>query len=192
MTRSIRQEALLLLEGRGAILDTAREVSALLRAQKIEGAVIGGIAVVLHGYVRTTVDIDVFTEQSQRLAAALEAHGFVFEADQRQFVKSGVPVHLVTIDEIKVPPRKLEERNGIRTVSLADLINMKLRTGTTDPLRAKDLADVIGLIEANRLSGDFAPRISGDLRPEFRKLVRAVQDRSAGGGHPSSARPPTG
>jgi hypothetical protein len=75
MAASIREEALLILRGRGAILDTAREVSAVLRAQGIEGGVIGGVAVVLHGHVPTTVDVDVHTPQVERLAAALGRGG---------------------------------------------------------------------------------------------------------------------
>ncbi len=177
MADSIREEALLILQGRGAILDTAREVSEVLRAHGIEGAVIGGVAVVLHGHVRTTVDVDVYTPQAERLAAALGEKGFAFERAQRQFVKAGVPVHLVTIDQIQVPPRRYEDREGILTVSLADLINIKLRTGTSEPLRAQDLADVISLIEVNRLTGEFVPQVRKELQPEFRKLLRALEQR---------------
>lgn len=107
--RSIREEALLILQGRGAILDTAREVSEVLRAHQIEGAIIGGVAVVLHGHVRTTVDVDVYTPQAERLAAALPEKGFAFDQAQRRFVKAGVPVDLVTIDQIGVPPARYED-----------------------------------------------------------------------------------
>jgi hypothetical protein len=177
MTAEIREEALLTLQGRGAILDIARQVSSLLRDEGIEGAVIGGVAVVLHGHVRTTVDVDVFASDHERLAAVLREKGFEFEPDQRQFVKEGVPIHLVTISQLEVPPSRFEDREGILTVSLADLINIKLRTGTTDPLRAQDLADVIGLIEANSLTAAFVPSIRKELRGEFRKLVQAIERR---------------
>lgn len=180
MTSPLREEALRILEGRGAILDVAREVSVILRAQGIEGAIIGGVAVVLHGHVRTTMDVDVWTADTGTLAAALEAGGFQFDRSARQFRKAGVPVHLVTIEQLEVPPATYEDRQGIATVSLADLIDMKLRTGTNDPLRAQDLADVIGLIEANNLTAAFAPRIRQALRPEFRKLVAAVERRRGG------------
>ena len=175
MNADIREEGLQTLQGRGAILDVAREVSALLRAADLEGAIIGGVAVVLHGHVRTTVDVDVFAHDHERLAAMLREHGFIFEPEQRQFVREGVPVHLVTMDQLQVAPRRYEERDDILTVSLADLVNMKLRTGTTDPLRAQDLADVIGLIEANKLSSSFAPQVRKELRSEFRKLVEAIE-----------------
>lgn len=76
-----------------------------------------------------------------------------------------------------MPPRCYEDREGILTVSLADLINMKLRSGTADPLRAQDLADVVNLIVANRLTGAFTPQIRQELRPRFRTLLRALEDR---------------
>ncbi len=177
MTADIREEGLLTLQGRGAILDVAREVSELLRAGEIEGAIIGGVAVVLHGHVRTTVDVDVFVHDHERLAAALRKSGFTFEPEHRQFVRKGVPVHLVTMEQLQVAPNRYEDRDGVVTVSLADLVNIKLRTGTTDPLRAQDLADVIGLIEANKLSSSFAPQIRKELRPEFRKLVQMIEAR---------------
>ena len=62
-------------------------------------------------------------------------------------------------------------------MSLADLINIKLRTGTSQPLRFRDLDDVVALIEANGLTGSFVPRIRKELRPEFRKLLRALEQR---------------
>ncbi len=72
MIRAIRDEALLLLEGRGAILEVAREVARLMRDAGVEGAVIGGVAVVLHGYVRTTVDVDVLVpKEAKPLADSL-------------------------------------------------------------------------------------------------------------------------
>ena len=64
---------------------------------------------------------------------------------------------------------------SITTVSLTDLINMKLRSGTADLLRAVDLADVIGLIRHHRLKTDFAARLDKSLRPEFRKLVKSIE-----------------
>jgi hypothetical protein len=52
--RALRDEALSLLDRRGLILELARAISRLMRREGIPGAVIGGIAVVLHGHVRAT------------------------------------------------------------------------------------------------------------------------------------------
>ena len=62
LTTQRRDEALKLLDRRGSILDLARELTALMQREGIPGVVIGGIAVLLHGYVRTTKDIDIFLD----------------------------------------------------------------------------------------------------------------------------------
>lgn len=172
-----RELGLAILSDNSEILSIAREVSDLLHAHGLDAAVVGGVAVVLHGHVRTTLDVDIYAPDLERLSDLLQEHGFEFDPVEKQFVKRGVPVHLVTLEQVKDPPRRFEQIDGIRTVSLADLINMKLRSGTSDILRAQDLADVIGLIRRRRLTGDFAPRIAKPLRSEFRKLARAVIER---------------
>ncbi len=176
MIRSLRDEALLMLEGRGAILDVAREATELLHRASIECAVIGGVAVVLHGHVRTTVDVDVLVESTDGAAKAMKEAGFTFHRTRREFRRGGVPLHLVLIEQLRKPPAESVNIDGIRTVGLADLINMKLDLGLRDPLRAQDLADVIGLIRARRLTTTFAGKLDKSLRGEFRKLVRLTRE----------------
>lgn len=164
-----------MLEGRGVILEVARDVTQVLRDADLDGAVIGGVAVVLHGYVRTTADVDIFVSGSLvELAASLKTAGFSYSPALREFRKQTVPVHLVTTDQVRKPPHSYVEIDGIRTVSLPDLIAMKLSLGTRDPLRAIDLADVIGLIRCRGLTPAFAAKLPAALRPDFRKLARAI------------------
>jgi hypothetical protein len=171
----LRQQALLILDRRGAILDIARELTRVLAAAGIPAAVIGGVAVVLHGHIRTTVDVDLLVGPPlAAVAEALTDAGFEFLPERREFVRGGIPVHLVMPDQAGPLPEVLIDLEGIRTVPLARLINMKLRTGTTQLLRAQDLADVIGLIRHHRLGGQFAAQVDRDLRAEYRKLSRAV------------------
>jgi Nucleotidyltransferase of unknown function (DUF6036) len=173
----LRREALRVLDHRGSILELAREVSEILVREGVRGAVIGGIAVVLHGHVRSTKDIDVFTEEPLELIAkVLCAPGFEFDTERREFVRDGVPVHLVTREQVARPPRKAMEIEGIRTVSLADLIDMKLESGSKKLSRAQDLADVVGLIRQNKLTGEFARHLDKTLRGEYRKLVKAIRE----------------
>jgi hypothetical protein len=181
MARLTVDEALMTLQGGGPVMETAREVSRLLRQSGIRGAVIGGVAVVLHGHVRTTIDVDVFVaDDPSLLADVFRREGFEYDSDRRQFLKRGVPVHLKTIHQVKVAPRSFENIDEITTVSLPDLLSMKLRSGSQNLLRAQDLADVIGLMRRHGLTGEFARRIDADLRDEFRKLTLALQ-REAGG-----------
>jgi hypothetical protein len=172
----LRAEALGLLDKRSAILDVAREVSRLMREKGLTGAVIGGVAVVLHGHVRTTRDIDVFVEEPlQPLADLLVASGFFFDAEKKEFVREGIPVHLVTIEQVKQAPSRTVEIEGITTIPLEDLIAIKLRSGSTNVLRAQDLADAIGLIRHHRLTRPFARHLEKSLRPIYRKLIKEMK-----------------
>ena len=175
----LRDQALMMLEGKGAILDVALRVSRVLEEQSISGGVVGGVAVVLHGHIRTTVDVDVYTAQHKELAAALRANGFEFDPAQREFRYGGVPVHLVTREQAPVEPSVFEQIEDVRVVCLADLISMKLHSGTRNLTRAQDIADVIGLIRHHHLTGEFARHIYKPLRNEFRKLARAVKKESS-------------
>ena len=177
----LRMEALGLLDKRSALLDIAREISQLMREGGIAGAVVGGIAVVLHGHMRTTKDIDIFVEGAlQSLAELLIAKGFSLDSLKKEFVREGVPVHLVTIDQLKQPPRKTIEIEGITTISLEDLIEIKLRSGSSNVLRAQDLADAIGLIRHHRLTGEYARHLDKTLRPTYRKLIKELKREQSG------------
>jgi hypothetical protein len=171
----LRDEAMLMLEGRGQVLETAREVTLLIRESGATAAVIGGIAVMLHGHVRATVDVDVYVEgEPGPLAARLVGAGFAFDPSRREFRRDLVPIHIVRPDQVPDNPREYVEIDGIGTVSLADLITMKLRSGSSNLLRAQDLADVIALVRRHGLGSSFAARLPKDLRPAFRKLARAI------------------
>ena len=177
---NLRDEALLLLDKRGKVLDIAREVSRLMRTAGIPGVVIGGIAVVLHGHVRTTKDVDIFLSPPlEPLADLLVHHGFRFDREDKAFIKHGVPVHLVLPEQAGALIAAPIEIDGVLTAPLVDLIEMKLRTGSTDLLRAQDLADVIGLIRHHRLTSAFARRLEKSLRPAFRQLVRLIRRENA-------------
>lgn len=174
------EQGLLTLQGTGPILETAREISDLLRARTIEGAIIGGVAVSLHGRLRATEDVDVLvTSDSAILGDSLKLAGFAYDADAREFSKRGVPVHIVTRTEVGLRAFRFIDIDGIRTVSLADLINIKLRSGRDNILRARDLGDAVDLIRANRLTSEFTGQIDSDLRSDFRRIVQAIADASA-------------
>src|SRR5262249_22276663 len=131
-TTALRLEAWRMLEGDSAILDTARDVSRILRTKGIRGAVVGGIAVGLHGHVRATLDVDVYVPAPVKdFADALAASGYKFSSKQREFRRARIPIHIVTDEQTGGPPSRISTIQQIQTVGLADLINMKLRSGTT-------------------------------------------------------------
>lgn len=131
----------------------------------------------LHGHVRTTIDIDVYSpEPAERLIGVLESLGFSLDRGRKEFVREALIVHVVRPEQVGTPPGPPIEIDGVTTVSLADLISMKLKSGLAKMTRAQNLADVIGLIRRCDLKGGFASRLPEDLRPEFRKLVRAIRE----------------
>lgn len=73
------------------------------------------------------------------------------------------------------PASRISTIQRIQTVGLADLINMKLRSGTQSLLRAQDIADVIALIRACKLTPAFAAKLQRSLRGDFRRLTTAAR-----------------
>jgi hypothetical protein len=171
----LRNEALLMLEGKGTILDVARRISRAIKARSIDAAVIGGISVVLHQYVRTTMDVDLWVPGSlSDVGECLEAEGATFNSAKREFLIGNIPVHLVTLDQTGFAPTHLVDIEEIRTVSLADLISLKLSSGIGNIRRTRDISDVIGLIEANHLTSRFTPKIAKAFRKDFKELLKRL------------------
>src|SRR5437867_3915969 len=119
ISRALRDQALRLLDRRGTILELAREISRLARRQGIPAVVVGGIAVMLHGHVRSTNDVDVFVDQPlESIAKLLLAEGFAYDEQRREFSLRGVPLHRVTREQISKPPKEIVEIEGVTTVGL--------------------------------------------------------------------------
>lgn len=168
--------AIAMLDGGSSLIAVARRVSALGLP------VLGGVAVFLHGYRRTTDDLDVFAGDTEAARAAIESLGGVWDPRAREFVIEGVPVQLVTAEQTGEPPRHISEIDGIRVVSLADLIRFKLRAGLSTPGRTRDLADVEELVRRVPLDKAFAAKLPTEQRAAFKKMVDAVHP----GGTPSN------
>jgi len=164
-----------MLVGDQTLLDVARDISKALRDRSVEGGIVGGIAVFLHGYRRTTADVDVYTMDRQALADALLEQGFVLNAELKQFERGEFVVQLLApTDEMPFHPTHFTVIDGVRVVSLGDLISMKLSLGTKHLRRVQDLADVVRLIETLGLDKTLTPRIAPDWRKEYQKLIDAI------------------
>jgi hypothetical protein len=163
------------LDKRSAILDTARDILTALESAGLSAGVIGGIAVVLHRAVRTTKYIDILIECApDEVVRLLVARGFTLNRERRELNRDDIRVRTFLPAEVGRRVRDWVEIEGIRTVSVIDLIAMKLRSGMANILRAQDLADVIALIRHNDLNSSFTRHLDKSLRPKFRRLVRAI------------------
>jgi hypothetical protein len=167
--------------------ELAQRVHGLLNEQGIDYAIVGGVAVCLHGYRRNTVDLDLLMRPDNTAAVRLrlEANGFNSSANEREFrAPSGVSIQLVLTGDKEGPGQPavfpdpsnadaVKQIEGLNVLSLAELIQSKLACGLGDLRRThKDFADVVELIAIHRLDGSFARRLHESVRAEFRELVR--------------------
>lgn len=175
--------------------DDAVHRSLLRVAERLEGlgvpyAVVGGMAVVTHGYARTTVDVDILLRPDDiaRVHGALEGLGFRPQfpgsRDLRD-TETGVRIEFLSSGgfpgdgrpkpvSFPDPAAAAVEIDGIRFLALERLIELKLASGMSLAGRLKDLADVQELIRALELPRSFAERLDPSVRAKFEELRAAV------------------
>jgi hypothetical protein len=159
-----------MLEPNSKLLKTARIAAAAAQAP-----VVGGVAVFLHGYRRTTEDVDLFADDASRVRECLRDAGANWNSRRREFTLGGVPIHLVTVEETGSEPGRISVIQGVPVVGLADLIRFKLHSGLQDLNRAKDLADVVELIRRVPLTRAFAAKLPAKQRAAFKRIVDSVK-----------------
>jgi hypothetical protein len=159
------------------ILDVARRLRAA-----VDAPVLGGIAVYLHGGGRSTVDLDLYATDRKQTARQLESAGARWDSCNREHILDGVRIHTVTPDEAGVRIERTSIIDGVRVVTLKDLITIKLLCGLKQPGRSKDIGDVEDLIRLVPLDKRFAAKLPKALRAEFKALVDSVQANKRQGG----------
>lgn len=173
-----------------SLWDTATRVHQLLSAQLIPHALVGGVAVCLHGYRRTTIDINslVRSGDSQAVRSSLQSAGFEWEPVTKEFRgELEIPVQFLVAgeragsgSEVQLPD-PLEAENvvtieGLPVITLARLIEAKIACGEGNLRRThKDFADVVELIAHHQLGGEFARYLHKSVRRTFRQLTKNAQ-----------------
>jgi predicted nucleotidyltransferase len=188
-------EGLRFFAGKGMIDTTLERIVQKLDDRGIAYALIGAVALNQHGYRRFTEDIDLLLtkEGLERFHDELVELGFRPAFDEKQFrtTEGNVRVEIVTTGEypgdglpkpviFPDPAEAAIEIDGIRTISLEKLIELKLASGLSAPHRLKDLADVQELIKVKHLSADFADRLNASVRAKYFELHQAVSQAPAG------------
>lgn len=167
-----------------------KKITSRLDQLKIPYAVAGGMALVAHGYDRTTVDVDlvVTSEGLASAHAALAGLGYLPpfpHAKQLRDTEHGVRIEFLVTGgfpgdgktkpvSFPDPSEASVEIDRIRYLKLPVLIELKLASGMTNPGRLKDLADVQELIKALGLSSDFASQLNPFVRAKFLELWSAA------------------
>jgi hypothetical protein len=180
--------------GRGAVRTTMRRLAERFAAENISYAIVGGMAVGQHGYVRMTEDVDVLVtaEGLARFQARCVGRGYVatHPGAARSFrdAETGVRIEFLITGEypgdgkpkavsFPDPASCSVDAEGIRLIDLARLIELKLASGLSAPDRLRDLADVQELIRVEQLDEAFAEQLNPSVRITFRELVAAVRAR---------------
>lgn len=163
------------------------ELRALLAREGVSYVIIGGVAVLHHGYARTTRDVDVLLDREgfERLETALAATAFERSGARKwRHQPSGAGVDVLVAGE-PVPPagRALfpdpaavaRSDREADIAALAPLLELKLAAR-----RHQDVADVVGLLQ--NLDGDrylaLEAAVSAGLRPEVARLrAEALEER---------------
>lgn len=178
---------------RGSVHEALRRLADRLREEGIEYALVGGLALVAHGYRRFTEDIDLLmtSEGLDRFRERLLGRGYLpaFPGARKTFrdTEGGVRIEVLTSGEypgdgkpkavaFPEPADVSFEREGLRLIRLEPLIELKLASGTSAPHRLKDLADVQDLIARLGLPLDLGERLDPSVREEYRRLWRSVAD----------------
>jgi hypothetical protein len=176
-----------------AVLRTMRRITAALDAMGVAHAVVGGMALVVYGYVRTTLDVDVLVA-ADALAVTIDrlrkAGYLVLDAKRLRDAETGVRIDFVvsgTSGQSQIgrllafpdPAQAAVLIGGIPYLNMPALVQQKVALGMSHPGRLKHLADVQELMKARNEPGDFAAKLDPHVRPRFVELWDGVQQPSS-------------
>ncbi len=161
-------------------------------------AVVGGMAVVLNGAVRTTVDVDVLVSQRDwKIIRDSVPKGFQIQFDSAIDTETGVEIDILFPGDgwemlIPVPKpdsvRVFDRTIGAFYIGLLPLIEWKTavyckkREEDGIEIAAKDIADVVALTENNieRIDKAFIDSLHPAVREEYRAVFEIVRKKLSG------------
>lgn len=177
------QEGSLHFEQASAVHQALRKIVRKLDQLGIPYAVVGGMALFIHGYRRFTegVNILVSRESLQKIHDELEGRGYLppFTGSKNlRDTELGVRIKFLVAGDYPGDgkPRPVAfpdpatvsiERDQMRVLNLEKLIELKLASGMTNPLRLKDIADVQELISVLKLPAELAERLDPFVRDKY-------------------------
>jgi len=176
---------------KGIVFETMRRLSQRLEAEGIPYAVIGGMALAAHGYVRMTLDVDILLtpEGLARFREKLIGKGYIadFPGAAKSFrdAETKVKVEIITAGEFPgdglpkpvsfpEPEGQTVKEDDVLVINLEKLIELKLASGLSAAHRMRDLADVQDLIMALNLPLDLKDKLDESVRPEYQRIWEAA------------------
>lgn len=171
--------------------ESLRSITKRLADLQIPYAVVGGMALVAHGYDRTTADVDVLVSKEglDAIHSSPDGFGYVPPSPGSRSLRdtnTGVRIEFVVSGAypgdgkpkpIAFPPpdQVATDIDGINYFDLQTLIELKLASGMTHAGRLRDLADVQELIRALQLPAEYAGRLNPYVQDKFRELSAGVR-----------------
>ena len=178
-------------EERSAVQDALRRITLKLRELQVPYAVVGGMALFVHGLRRFTEDVDILVteEDLRKVHFELDGLGYLrpFAGSKNlRDTETGVRIEFLITGQFPGDGRPKPvafphpgdvafERDGISYVNLPVLVDLKLASGMTNSDRIKDLADVQELIKLLTLPEDFAGRLAPYVRAKYLELWKAAR-----------------
>ena len=176
----------------GPVHLSVRSLSERLEAEGIDYALVGGMALYLHGYRRFTEDVDILLtpEGLASFQERLVGRGYVpaFAGARKTFrdAETRVKVEVLTTGEfpgdgkskpVSFPDPALarERHEGLWVASLRTIVELKLASGLSVAHRAKDLVDVQELIQHLHIPRDLASSLDPSVRDEYLRLWEIAQ-----------------
>jgi hypothetical protein len=179
-------------EEESAVQKTLRRIAERLDRLGVSYAVVGGLALFFHGYRRFTEDVDILVTKDdlKLIHENLEGLGYLppFAGSKHlRDTDSGVKVEFLTTGDypgdgkpkpvaFPNPADVRVQGEGVWFLSLPALIELKLASGISNPLRGKDIVDVQELISELKLGEDFSAQLNEFVRDKFLELVRLIRD----------------
>ncbi len=185
------QEGSMFFENGGAVQAALRRITSRLNDLGIDYAVVGGMALFIHGLRRFTEDVDILVtpEGLRQVHEALEGSGYrppFANSKNLRDTENGVRIEFLVSGDypgdgkpkpVAFPEPRLAatEREGIKLLDLPHLIELKLASGMTGAGRLKDLADVQELILLLELPQSYAEQLSPYVQKRYEELWRSAQ-----------------
>ena len=185
------QEGSMHFEEASAVHQTLRRITKRLDELGVSYAVAGGMALFLHGFRRFTEDVVILVTKDglHLIHERLEGSGYLAPFPGSKNLRdadTGVRIEFLTTGDypgdgkpkpvvFPDPAAVGVERDGIRYLSLPKLVELKLASGLTNPLRLQDIADVQALIRLLKLPADFADQLESFVRGKFQELWTLIQ-----------------
>ncbi|HYO25808.1 MAG TPA: hypothetical protein VEQ85_12775 [Lacipirellulaceae bacterium] len=177
-------------EGESAVHKTLHRICQRLDELGIDYAIVGGMAMYMHGFRRFTEDVDILVtrEGLQRIHEEIEGRGFIrpFEKSKNlRDAETRVRVEFLITGQFPGdgragpvafpdPARVVEVRGGLKVLNLDNLMALKLAS-SRGAGRRKDLADAQELIRTLKLPLEFRDRLDPSLRELYAELWQELE-----------------